>query len=152
MRAALGLGSNLGDRRQHLDRALLGLKERVFVREVSTYHETEPVGGPGQGRYLNAAVVVETAMEPRELLELAHDLERAAGRTREVRWGPRTLDVDILLCDERVLEEADLTIPHPRLAERRFVLAPLAEVAPCWRVPGAGRTVKELHEDQRIRG
>ena len=151
MRAALGLGSNLGDRRAHLDQALLRLRERVLVCDVSTYHETEPEGGPSQGRYLNAAVVVETAMEPRELLELAHDLERAAGRTRDVRWGPRTLDVDILLCDEQVLDEADPIIPHPRLQERRFVLAPLAEVAPGWRVPGVGRTVKELHEDLRIR-
>jgi len=145
--AALGLGSNLGDRRAHLESALLGLAERAEVRAVSSFFETEPVGGPPQGAYLNAAAVVETGFRPRELLDFAGELERRAGRVRGVRWGPRTLDVDLLLCDELRLVEPGLILPHPRLAGRFFVLGPLAEVAGTWPVPGTGKTVEELLAD-----
>ena len=105
------------------------------------------MGGPPLAAYLSAAVVLETTLEPRQLLALARELEDAAGRVRRERWGPRTLDVDVLLCDDRVIREPGLEVPHPRLPERRFVLAPLAEVAPDWRVPGPGRTVEELLAD-----
>ncbi|HEX5139135.1 MAG TPA: 2-amino-4-hydroxy-6-hydroxymethyldihydropteridine diphosphokinase [Planctomycetota bacterium] len=146
-RAAFGLGSNLGDRRAHLEAAVRGLAAAGQVLLVSSFRETEPVGGPPQPRYLNAAVTVRTGRTPRELLALAQELERGAGRTRGVRWGPRTLDVDLLLYGEQRIGEPDLVVPHPRLPERRFVLEPLAEIALDWPVPGTGRTVGELLED-----
>lgn len=150
MRAALGLGSNLGDRRAHLEGAIAALRTRDDLRvvAVSRIRETEPVGGPaGQRSYLNAVVLVETALEPDALLAVAAELERAAGRVRAERWGPRTLDVDVLLAGDRRVETPELTVPHPRLRERRFVLQPLADVAPDWVVPGGDETVEELLED-----
>ncbi|MHC4957075.1 MAG: 2-amino-4-hydroxy-6-hydroxymethyldihydropteridine diphosphokinase [Planctomycetota bacterium] len=145
MRAALGLGSNLGDRRRFLERAV----ERLpGVVAVSGFIETDPVGGPPQGRYLNAAVVIETGLEPKPLLDLALSIERESGRERTgERWGPRPLDIDILLYGDRVVDQPGLTVPHPRLAERAFALGPLREIAPDWVVPGTGRTVTELHAD-----
>ena len=147
MRAALGLGSNVGDRRAHLETALSGLRARLEVLSVSRFLATEPVGGPPQGEFLNAAALVETELSPRALLELAQALEEAAGRERDARWGPRTLDIDLLLYGDEVVRDADLVIPHPRLHERRFVLEPLAEIAPDWIVPRLDRTVRELRED-----
>jgi 2-amino-4-hydroxy-6-hydroxymethyldihydropteridine diphosphokinase len=127
-RAFIGLGSNVGDRRRHLRAAVTGLPDVVAV---SALYETEPLGGPhGQDPYLNAVVELDTDLSPRELLELGRRLEAAAGRTREVRWGPRSLDVDVLLVGDQVLETDDLVVPHPRMWERRFVLAPLADLAP----------------------
>ncbi|MHB8669772.1 MAG: 2-amino-4-hydroxy-6-hydroxymethyldihydropteridine diphosphokinase [Acidimicrobiales bacterium] len=127
-RAFLGLGSNLGDRRAQLRAAVSGLSEVVAVSSV---YETEPLGGPpGQGPYLNLVVQLDTARSPRDLLAEAHRLEAAAGRVREQRWGPRCLDVDVLWVDGVTVQDPDLTVPHPRLRERRFVLAPLAELAP----------------------
>ena len=129
MRAYLGLGSNLGDREGHLRRAIETPGTSVVA--VSPTYETDPVGGPGgQGAYLNLVVVVETALSPRELLGVCHRLEAAAERTRQERWGPRTLDVDILLYGDLVVDEPDLQIPHPRMWQRRFVLAPLADLEP----------------------
>jgi 2-amino-4-hydroxy-6-hydroxymethyldihydropteridine diphosphokinase len=150
-RAAFGLGSNLGDRQAHLDAAVSGLRAAGEVLLVSAFHDTEPLGGPPQPRYLNAAVVVATERTPRELLTLAHDLERRAGRERSVRWGPRTLDVDLLLYGGLAVRGPDLVVPHPRLHERLFVLEPLAEIALDWPVPGFGRTVGELLADLRHR-
>lgn len=147
MRVAFGLGSNVGDRRAHLETALAGLRARVDVVEVSRFLPTAPVGGPPQGEFLNAAAVVETELSPRELLDLARALEDAAGRRRGVRWGPRTLDIDLLLYGDEVVSDPDLEIPHPRLHERAFVLEPLAEIAPDWIVPRLDRTVRELRED-----
>jgi 2-amino-4-hydroxy-6-hydroxymethyldihydropteridine diphosphokinase len=127
-RAFLGLGSNLGDRAAHLRRAVAHLPD---VAAVSALYETEPVGGPpGQGPYLNAVVELHTGRSPRGLLEVARRLEAEAGRVRTVRHGPRTLDVDVLLVGDAVVDEPDLVVPHPRMWERRFVLAPLAELAP----------------------
>jgi len=97
---------------------------------VSRVYETDPVGGPEQDAYLNAVTAVDTELTPQELLALAHELERAARRVRNERWGPRTLDVDLLLFDDEHLDTAELTIPHPRMWERGFVLAPLRDVAP----------------------
>ena len=127
MRAYLGLGSNLGDRRAHLRAAIDGLPDVVAVSPV---YETEPVGGPpGQSPYLNLVVELETTLSPRELLELGQALEHAAGRVRTERDGPRTLDVDVLLVGDLTTQEPDLVVPHPRMWERRFVLAPLSDLA-----------------------
>jgi len=131
-RAYLALGSNVGDRLAHLQRAIdtMRAEPALTVVAVSKVYETDPVGGPEQGVYLNAVVAIETALEPRPLLSLAQRLERDAGRVRAERWGPRTLDVDILLYDDIRVDDEDLTIPHPRMWERGFVLAPLRDVAP----------------------
>jgi len=131
-RAYLGLGSNLGDRLAHLQCAVDGLaaREDVTVLAVSPVYETEPVGGPEQAEYLNAVVALETALGARELLAIAQELEAGARRVRTERWGPRTLDVDVLLVGDEHLHDPDLEVPHPRMWERDFVLAPLADLAP----------------------
>jgi 2-amino-4-hydroxy-6-hydroxymethyldihydropteridine diphosphokinase len=134
VRAFLGLGSNLGDRWAHLRRAVDQLRAggRAPVTAVSRVYETEPMGGPDQGPYLN--LVVELALvpgaDPYQLLEECRRLEAAAGRVRAARWGPRTLDADLLWIDGVVLDDPELTVPHPRWRQRRFVLAPLGELAP----------------------
>jgi 2-amino-4-hydroxy-6-hydroxymethyldihydropteridine diphosphokinase len=129
-RAYLGLGSNLGDRLRYLRDAVATLAE-VGPTRVSPVYETEPVGGPDdQGPYLNLAVELRTGRSPRDLLGLCHRLEAAAGRVRDVRWGPRTLDVDLLWVEGTTVDEPDLQVPHPRMWERRFVLAPLHDLAP----------------------
>jgi 2-amino-4-hydroxy-6-hydroxymethyldihydropteridine diphosphokinase len=128
VRAFLALGSNLGDRRAHLQFAIDSLPDVVAV---SSIHETAPVGGPeGQGPYLNAVVQLDTELSPRELLDWCRRLEDAAGRVRTERWGPRPLDVDVLLVGDLVVDEPDLVVPHPRMWERDFVLMPLKELAP----------------------
>ncbi|MEA3078502.1 MAG: 2-amino-4-hydroxy-6-hydroxymethyldihydropteridine diphosphokinase [Actinomycetota bacterium] len=127
-RVFLGLGSNLGDRWHHLREAVASLPDVVAVSPV---YETDPVGGPGgQGPYLNCVVELSTNLPARQLLGICHRLESAADRARNERWGPRTLDVDILLVDGLVLDDPDLVIPHPRMRERRFVLEPLRDLAP----------------------
>lgn len=150
-RAAFGLGSSLGDRRAHLEAAVRGLAALGEVLSVSSFPETAPVGGPPQPHYLNGAVVVATERTPLELLEAAQEIERRAGRERGVLWGPRTLDIDLLLYGDRVVREPGLVVPHPRLHERFFVMEPLAEIALDWPVPGLGRTVGELLRDLRVR-
>lgn len=137
-RAFIGLGSNLGDRREELARAVSTLRERGDVTAVSPLYETVPVGGPeGQPAYLNAVVELCTADTPRALLERCRSLESAALRVRTVRFGPRTLDADVLLVEGEVVDEPDLQVPHPRMWERRFVLAPLGDLAPELVAPGA---------------
>ncbi len=137
-RAFIGLGSNLGDRRAFLRDAVARLGEAGDVVAVSPLYETEPVGGPeGQGPYLNLVVELRTADTPHRLLARCRAVEDAAGRVRTVRWGPRTLDADVLWVEGWVVDEADLVVPHPRLWERRFVLQPLADLAPD--LVGAGR-------------
>lgn len=126
-RAFLGLGSNVGDRESHLRTAIDSLPG---VRRLSDVYETDPVGGPDQDRYLNLVVEIDTDLDPRALLGICHRIEAAAGRVRDVRWGPRTLDVDILWIDGVTVDDDDLEIPHPRMWERRFVLQPLSELAP----------------------
>ncbi len=135
VRAFLGLGSNLGDRWAHLRRAVDQLRagNRAPVTAVSGVYETEPVGGPeDQDPYLNLVVELAVApgADPYRLLEECRRLEAAAGRVRAARWGPRTLDADVVWIDGVALDDAELTVPHPRWRERRFVLAPLAELAP----------------------
>jgi 2-amino-4-hydroxy-6-hydroxymethyldihydropteridine diphosphokinase len=130
--AYLALGSNLGDRVAFLQHALdeLGEADGVAVDAVSRVYETAPVGGPPQDAFLNAVVAVDTTLDPRALLALAQRIENGADRVRVERWGPRTLDVDVLLYDDLALDGPELTIPHPRMWERGFVLAPLRDVAP----------------------
>lgn len=128
--AYLGLGSNLGDRAAHLQDAVrsLAATPRVTVVAVSAVYETAPVGGPPQPDYLNAAVAIRTELSAHEILAVAQRLEHDAGRVRGERWGPRTLDVDVLLVDDEEVHDADLDVPHPRIADRGFVLAPLADL------------------------
>jgi len=151
--AYLALGSNLGDRRATLDRALELLRARgIDVRRVSGYHDTEPVGGPAaQGRYLNAAAEVATDLEPAALVSTLLDVERQLGRVRSEKNAPRTVDLDLLLHGDAVVErrtaEPRVLVPHPRLQDRRFVLDPLAEVASHAWHPVFGRTVVELQRD-----
>lgn len=128
VRAFLALGSNLGDRRSYLATAVGRLPDVVAVSKV---YETDPVGGPpGQGAFLNCVVELRTSRSPRELLAAAQAAEAAAERVRLERWGPRTLDVDVLLVGEEKVDEPDLVVPHPRMWERGFVLVPLADLAP----------------------
>ncbi len=145
MRAFLGLGSNLGDRESYLREAIGSLEGVVAISPV---YETDPVGGPeGQGPYLNIVVELDTDLDPRALLGVCHRLEAAAGRVRGERWGPRTLDVDILWHEAGQVDEPDLQVPHPRMHERRFVMAPLADIAPDlapegWADRAEGRVVR----------
>ena len=130
-RAFIGLGSNLGDREAALRSAVALLEAGGDVTAVSPLYETEPVGGPeDQGAFLNVVVELTTADSPRRLLERCRELEEAAHRVRTVRFGPRTLDADVLLVGDLAVDEADLIVPHPRMWERRFVRQPLADLAP----------------------
>jgi 2-amino-4-hydroxy-6-hydroxymethyldihydropteridine diphosphokinase len=132
LRAYIGLGSNLGDRLAYLQLgldALTRIPGATFVG-VSRVYETAPVGGPAQDAYLNAVAAIETDLDPNELLAQCQHVEELAARERKERWGPRTLDVDILLIEGVVVNAEHLTIPHPRMWERGFVLAPLRDVAP----------------------
>jgi 2-amino-4-hydroxy-6-hydroxymethyldihydropteridine diphosphokinase len=144
-RAYVGLGANLGDREETLDRAvsLLAGAKGVEVLAVSELRETDPVGVVDQARFLNGAVAVETTLSPRGLLDALLAIEQSLGRERVERWGPRTIDLDLLLYGDEIVDEPGLRVPHPRLHERRFALEPLAELDPELVIPGRGR-VSEL--------
>jgi 2-amino-4-hydroxy-6-hydroxymethyldihydropteridine diphosphokinase len=141
-RAFIGLGSNLGDSRATLRQAIEALNwGGVAVVSRSSVYETDPVGGPeGQPDFLNQVIEVDTTLTPRELWERCAAVETTLGRARdhEVRWGPRTIDIDVLLYGDETVDEPDLVIPHPRIAERGFVVIPLLEIAPDVRIPGLG--------------
>jgi 2-amino-4-hydroxy-6-hydroxymethyldihydropteridine diphosphokinase len=142
---AIALGSNLGDRRAHLDFAVASLRALLDNLKVSRYYQTIPVGGSGpQPLYLNAGAVGDTALTPLDLLNALMAIEREDGRERPHRNAPRTLDLDLVLFGSAVIDEPDLIVPHPRFRERRFVLEPLVEIAPAFRDPVTGKTVAEL--------
>lgn len=144
-RVAVALGSNLGDRRGHLDHAVAALQHLLCNLSVSLYYDTVPIGvlGP-QPVYLNAAAVGETPLPARALLDALMAIEGTRGRTRPYPNAPRTLDLDLILFGENVIDEPGLVVPHPRFRERRFVLQPLAQIAPDLRDPVSGKTVGEL--------
>lgn len=158
MRYFLGLGSNLGRRRQNLARALQALEQAgVSVVKTSSLYKTEPVGGAGPGWFFNLVVEVETSLDPESLLELTLAIEKRLGRGPAERRGPRAIDIDILLADDEVIQSERLTVPHPRLEKRNFVLVPLAEISgetvhPVWQrkirdlrtMSGDGAAVKKL--------
>jgi 2-amino-4-hydroxy-6-hydroxymethyldihydropteridine diphosphokinase len=142
-RVVLSLGSNLGDRLELLQGAVDALTDTpdLQVLAVSPVYETDPVGGPAQPDYLNAVLVAGAAHSPRTLLERALAIENAFERVRDVRWGPRTLDVDLVVVGDLVVDEPDLQVPHPRAGQRAFVLVPWLDVDPAAELPGAGRVV-----------
>lgn len=143
----VGLGSNLGDRREYLSQAILALDNGTDTRILakSRFYESKAAGGPTtQPKYLNVVVLVETALDPLAFLSRSQAIEQSAGRTREVRWAPRTLDIDLLLFDDVVLDSPTLCLPHPRMGFRRFVLEPAAEIAPTLRHPVFGLTIFQL--------
>jgi 2-amino-4-hydroxy-6-hydroxymethyldihydropteridine diphosphokinase len=145
-RAWIGLGSNLGDRLGHIRRALgliEGLPETALAA-VSSVYDTAPWGRTDQPRFLNAVAEVTTGLEPVRLLEELLAIEDRCGRVRRDRWGPRTIDLDLLVYDGVEISSGVLEVPHPRLAERAFVLVPLAEIAPAVVVPGLGKTARDL--------
>jgi len=146
-RAYIGLGANLGPREVTLLRAadLLAADPGIEVLEISQLRETEPVGDVEQPSFLNGAVAVETTLSPRELLDVLLHVERELGRVRDgERWGPRTIDLDLLLYGDEIVDEDGLRVPHPRLHERRFALEPLVDLEPELEIPGLGRVSDTL--------
>lgn len=143
--SAIALGSNLGDSRAILDAAIetLGQTSGITLKAKSSWYKTAPVGPP-QPDYLNGCALLEVQLTPQELLETLLSVEKQFGRLRRERWGPRTLDIDLLLFDDLILETPHLQIPHPRMKERAFVLVPLAEIAPTWVEPISGIAIAQL--------
>jgi dihydroneopterin aldolase/2-amino-4-hydroxy-6-hydroxymethyldihydropteridine diphosphokinase len=148
-KAYIALGSNMGDKKDYLDQAVLQLKLHPCcqVVGVADYLETEPYGGVEQDNFLNSALELRTLLPPEELLDLLHEIEQKAGRERLIHWGPRTLDLDILLYDDLVMDSPDLCIPHMELHKRDFVLKPLAQLAPYKHHPVLKKTIRELLEE-----
>lgn len=143
--AYISLGSNIGDRFQHLKDAIQALHSRqgVSVPTISSIYETAPVGYTDQADFLNVVVAVETQLSARQLLEVCQEIEQQLGRIRDVRWGPRTVDLDILLYNHDAIETERLIVPHPRMHERAFVLTPLLEIAPTVAHPVTGKQYSE---------
>lgn len=146
--AVIALGSNMGDRQGYLDGAVekLDAVKGCRVRKVSGFLETPPYGVTDQADFLNGCLELETLLYPHELLDELHRIEKEAGRERILRWGPRTLDLDIIFYDDLILQDSDLCIPHVEMHKREFVLKPLSEIAPYRRHPVTGKTVQEMLE------
>ena len=144
--AYLGLGSNMGDRQDNLDRALALLSQRLRIKKVSSIYDTEPVGNVNQPRFLNLVCEVYTSLTPVALLTLGKGIESKLGRVPGKSNAPRPIDIDILFYGDQIIETPELVIPHPRLTERAFVLIPLAQIAPNVVHPVNGKTIKELLE------
>ncbi|HIU58242.1 MAG TPA: 2-amino-4-hydroxy-6-hydroxymethyldihydropteridine diphosphokinase [Candidatus Ornithomonoglobus merdipullorum] len=147
-RAYIGIGSNLGDKKGYLDLAVRSLDEdeNCIVRRVSDYIVTKPVGEVEQDDFLNGCIELDTLYTPHELLDRLHEIENAAGRTRDIHWGPRTLDLDILLYDSEMIHDETLTIPHPEMHKRTFVLEPLSQIAPFAKNPVLNKCAATLLE------
>ena len=141
---AIALGSNVGHRERHLRDGLAALSSHVSGLRISAFHATDPVGVGPQPEFLNAAAVGDTTLSARALLETLLRIEQDFGRERPFPGAPRTLDLDLILYGDAIIDEPGLIVPHPRFRERRFVLEPLSEVAPGWRDPVTGRTIEEL--------
>jgi len=140
----LGLGSNLNDRYANLQRAIAGLQKHFIITAISPVYLTEPWGDTDQPAFLNVCVAASTSVPPHDALRLIKAIEADMGREPTRRWGPRLIDIDILFYDKLVLSDQELTIPHPRIAERAFVLAPLADIIPDFRHPQTGETIEEM--------
>lgn len=153
MDAFLGLGSNLGDRLATLQRAidLLAVEPGIVVRRTSRVWETDPVGGPDQPDFLNAVAEIDTALDPLDLLGAVNRVEAELARTRDIRWGPRTIDIDILLIDGLTIQDDLLTVPHPRMAERAFVVIPLLELVSNPVLPDDTHLLDVRLPDQHVR-
>lgn len=147
MKAVIALGSNLGNRELNIDSAVAELAKVIEITHLSTNHETDPVGGPEQPKYLNAIAIAETELDPRELLIVMLEIENKLGRKREIHWGPRTMDLDLIIYGDEVIDSEVLVLPHPRAHERRFVLEPWLEIDPTAEIPGIGQVESIL---QRI--
>lgn len=147
--AYVSIGSNLGDRLEYLKKAwhLLQAQEKIQLMQLSSCYETEPLGYTDQGKFINAAFSLQTDYSPHVLLEILQGVESSLGRERTVRWGPRSVDLDILFFANTVLQDRLLTIPHPRLTERAFILVPLAEIAPLLLHPLTGKTIRQHLEE-----
>ena len=146
MKAVIALGSNLGNRELNIDSEIAELVKIVEITHLSTNHETDPVGGPEQPKYLNAIAIAETELEPEELLIAMLEIENKLGRKREVHWGPRTLDLDLIVFGDEVIDSEILVLPHPRAHERRFVLEPWLEIEPDAYIPGIGKVESILQQ------
>jgi 2-amino-4-hydroxy-6-hydroxymethyldihydropteridine diphosphokinase len=149
--AYLGLGSNVGDREEYIEQAIFLLSKTpgIKVRKKSANYETEPEGNSDQPQFLNAAVEIQTMFDPYKLLSVLHETENALGRERDVEWGPRTIDLDILLYDNQIVSDDKLQIPHPLLHERLFVLKPLSEIAPKAIHPALEKTIVDIYEERK---
>lgn len=150
MRVFIGLGSNLGDRAYYLREAIKALEgPTTKIKAKSRIYETEPWGGIEQPQYWNQVIEVDTTLEPLDLLHVCQEIELRLGRERKVHWGPRTIDIDLLIYDNRVSESEELRLPHPYLEERAFVIAPLREIAPKLILP-SGRSINEVVGEGKV--
>lgn len=142
----LGLGSNLGNRIKNLEIVILALSKHsnIQVTASSSFYETEPVGYKEQKWFVNQVIQIKTSLSPTDLLEAIQKMEECFGRRRTIRWGPRTVDIDILLYGDLIMNNSSLSIPHPHLAKRRFVLVPLAEIAPSLIHPLLGESIRKI--------
>lgn len=146
MKVVIALGSNLGDRAENISRAVSELNKIIEVTHLSTIYETDPVGGPEQPDYLNAVLIGKSELDPADLLTKTLEIESALGRTREVRWGARTLDIDLIVAGDVVSNSEFLILPHPRAHERAFVLEPWLEIEPDAVLPGRGSVAALLSQ------
>jgi len=145
-RSAIALGSNIGESEAILEGALKTIEQTpgITIKAQSSWYKTAPVGGPSQPDYLNGAAILQVQLSPQKLLKTLLKIEQKFGRVRRERWAPRTLDLDLLLFDDLIIETPELEIPHPRMTQRAFVLVPLAEIAPDWIEPVTGESISQL--------